>query len=314
MQSRKLFHLLSLFPLFTVLGVSSPRVSKSLASQCTPLLTRGLLTQKQAPDDVRDAFIVTRKKGGAVLVTRPPGSTGARVPIKPRKPAGAGRIGSAPSISGMGSRMGPGLGLGYTLFQQDANGRPVRVSAAREFRQGDAVRLVVESNADGFLYIFHTENDGPPRMIFPDSRLHGGRNAVGAHVPYEVPSSRETDAALRWFRFDDKPAAERLFLVFTKTRLPDVPVGPALVAECRNLMTPCPWRPADAAWHRIARIPAGELESKTGEFGQLLVQAEVKAIERGMGLGLEAPGPAVIRMSKSPGARELMSVVELIHK
>jgi Domain of unknown function (DUF4384) len=83
------------------------------------------------------------------------------------------------------------IGLGCTLFKRGPRDAAVRVSTRREFRGGDAVRFMVESNITGYLYVFHVENDGPAKMLFPDARLQGGNNVVKAHVPREVPSSSE---------------------------------------------------------------------------------------------------------------------------
>ena len=55
------------------------------------------------------------------------------------------------------------------------------------------MRFMIESNISGYLYVFHVENDGPAKMIFPDARLQGGNNFIQAHVPREMPSSREED-------------------------------------------------------------------------------------------------------------------------
>src|SRR5262245_12988314 len=52
------------------------------------------------------------------------------------------------------------IGLGCTLFKRGARDTAVRVSARREFRAGDAVRFMIESNISGYLYVFHVENDG----------------------------------------------------------------------------------------------------------------------------------------------------------
>ncbi|MEJ7709797.1 MAG: DUF4384 domain-containing protein [Pyrinomonadaceae bacterium] len=82
---------------------------------------------------------------------------------------------------------------------RDPAGDAVRVDPTSEFREGDRIRLVLEPNTDGFLYVFHTENDAQPQMLFPDPRLDGGTNRVRAHVPCEVPSSREANEQLRWF-------------------------------------------------------------------------------------------------------------------
>jgi len=92
------------------------------------------------------------------------------------------------------------IALGYTMFMRDVNGRAVRVDPAREFHNGDRIRISLEPNIDGYLYVFHTEGDGQPELMFPDARLEGGENWVEAHVPMDVPSTVETDERLKWFR------------------------------------------------------------------------------------------------------------------
>jgi hypothetical protein len=97
--------------------------------------------------------------------------------IKPgRQPAEAAPQPTAPE---------PGaIGLGYTLYQRAESGEVKRVRASQPFYENDQVRFVIEPNIDGYLYIFYTENDGEPEMIFPDHRLSQGANQVKAHVPY----------------------------------------------------------------------------------------------------------------------------------
>jgi len=246
------------------------------------------LAQKKPPaDEVRDAFLVSRPKVQPGPRPRPNQTKGATTP----------------------------LGLGYTVYQRDASGQPVRVSMAKEFHKDDAVRVVVESNVSGYLYIFYTSDGGLPEMLFPDARLNGGDNRIAAHVPYEVPSSREPDPRLRWFVFDEKPAVERLYLVVTKQPLPNVPTGKALVAFCQANAKGCPWRPAEEKWRPLAAgadTPARE--NASAEFGQAMSAAESEALERGLGLKLDAPAPSVIRISQSPQAKLLVAVVALTHK
>jgi hypothetical protein len=94
---------------------------------------------------------------------------------------------------------------------RDQTGGAVRVDPARQFRAGEQIRIALETNSDGYLYIFHTENGANPQMLYPDVRLNGGANAVRAHVPYQVPSSLND-----WFRFDANPATERLYIVVAR--------------------------------------------------------------------------------------------------
>jgi len=92
------------------------------------------------------------------------------------------------------------------------------------------VRFMIESNISGYLYVFHVENEGPAKMLFPDARLQGGNNFVQAHVPREAPSSREEDLEFRWFHFNQSVAIERFYLLVTWERLPDVLAEERLVA------------------------------------------------------------------------------------
>jgi len=91
------------------------------------------------------------------------------------------------------------IGLGYTMFMREPSGRGIRVEPTREFHNGDRIRLALEPNVDGYIYIFDSEDGGPPKMIYPDARLDGGDNWIEAHVPVEIPSSEETEERLRWF-------------------------------------------------------------------------------------------------------------------
>jgi hypothetical protein len=257
----------------------APNFKRCLSLLLLTILSAPAVAQKKsAPDDVRDAFIYTRAKVSADARNKP-----RRRPIASH------------------------IGLGYTVYQRDADGVPVRVSSSQEFHQGDAVRLIVESNIDGYLYIFHTENDGPPQMIFPDPRLNYGRNEIVAHVPYEAPKRG-------WFRFDERAATERLYVVVTKAPLHGAPIGNGLLAYCEANKNDCPWRPATADWTQLAANIVAAREDKGGAFGQTMAEVERDAVERGLGLGLDDPTPSVIRMSKSPQARQLVTMIALIHK
>ncbi len=208
------------------------------------------------------------------------------------------------------------IGLGYTLFTVGDNGEPLRTDPTREFRTGEAVRLALETNTEGYLYIFHTEDDGEPQMIFPDVRLGGGNNLVRAHVPYEIPSSREAEEALRWFVFKDPAAAERLYVVLTREPLTEVPTGDALSAYCFDAGHTCPWRPEPAIWTKLKLTQAREqvAVSRTKDQGLAQTEDEREATARGLGLAIDAPPPSIIRMTASAHASILVTTIDLIHK
>ena len=208
------------------------------------------------------------------------------------------------------------IGIGYTLYTRDARGDAVRVDPDRVFHDGDALRISLEANTDAYLYVFYTENDGAPQMLFPDARLGRGNNFIRAHVPYEVPSNMEADERLRWFVFDATPAVERLYIVVTREPLPDVPTGEALVTYCREPSHSCPWNPSRALWAQLIREQGREqvAVSKIKDEGRLQTPHERDAATRGLGLAADAPEPTVVRMNASSTTGLLITSLALVHK
>ncbi|HYP00876.1 MAG TPA: DUF4384 domain-containing protein [Pyrinomonadaceae bacterium] len=208
------------------------------------------------------------------------------------------------------------IGLGYTLFTLGDNGEAVRTDPSRQFRTGEAIRLALETNTDGYLYIFHTENDGEPAMIFPDARLGGGSNLVKAHVPFEIPSSQAATDDLRWFVFRDPPAAERLYVVLARQPLAGVPTGAALADYCFDAQHTCPWRPATAMWSELKGAQQREqvAVSKVKDQGRAQTSDERDATTRGLGLAAGAPQPSIIRMTATSDSKMLVTSIDLIHK
>lgn len=207
------------------------------------------------------------------------------------------------------------IGLGYTLYMRDRMGDAMRIDPDREFRAGDRIRISMEANTDGYLYVFHTENDNAPTLIFPDSRLNDGNNMIEAHVPYEVPSPFETSENLRWFVFDENPANERLYIVITREPIPGIPIGNNLVSFCRNNPNSCPLRMSPEVWARARQGSSGGVKvSKSKTYGQTQTQGEREATTRGLGLNQNAPEPSVVRMNVSTNDSVLVTTLDLVHR
>jgi hypothetical protein len=205
------------------------------------------------------------------------------------------------------------IGLGYTLFKKDENGNPVRVNPAREFQSGDKLRFVIESNTTGYLYIFHQENDSPPKMLFPDPRLNWGDNHIKAHAQYEAPSSQSPRDW--WFNFVGEAATERFYLIVSRTRLRSVWSGERLIVYCQQSHNICPWRPADSTWKQLLNQAKTTVrESRNQSFGDAQTEVEQKAIRRDVKLQPSDPAPAIIKINASPAARMIMTIVEIVHK
>jgi len=278
-----------------------------------------VVTAQEPDDEVRGAFISTRPKtmntsaGGRRRRTRPPKSSTATTKNANVAAANANLSGNTNSVA-VNVRT-QAIALGYTLFMRGATGRSIRVEPTREFRNGDSVRLALEPNVDGYLYVFHTEGDGAPEMIYPDPRLDGGENWIEAHVPVEVPSSEETDERLRWFTFYGNPGIERLYVVVTREPLPIVPTGNDLVGYCATNKGKCPWRPSAEMWARLQNATKAEVKAVASRsFGQPQSEKEQIATTRGLGLDQSAPEPSVIRMNVATNAPLLVTVLDLIHK
>ncbi|MFL6212172.1 MAG: DUF4384 domain-containing protein [Pyrinomonadaceae bacterium] len=208
------------------------------------------------------------------------------------------------------------IGIGYTLFQKDVNGDARRVDPNHVFHVGDAIRISLEANTDGYLYVFYTENEGEPQMIFPDSRLGRGSNYIRAHVPYEVPSNMEADERLRWFSFDATPASEHLYIVVTREPLPNVPTGEGLVTYCADPNHSCPWNPPRSLWAQLTKGQGHEqvAMSQIKDEGHVQTSGEREATTRGLGLAADAPEPTVVRMNASSTTGLLITQLTLVHK
>src|SRR6478672_1397661 len=154
------------------------------------LLLSGLVfaqtPESQDEENVRGAFLTSRPKEKPAPSSSNEGSI--RRPPRPRpgpKPSPT----PVASVSVSAKVAWQKIGLGLTLFTRDANGLAVRVDPSHEFHKGDRVRVLLETNADGHLYIFNTTDDGPPVMIYPDPQLDEAGNYCRAHEPLEIPSS-----------------------------------------------------------------------------------------------------------------------------
>lgn len=210
---------------------------------------------------------------------------------------------------------GQKMGLGLTLFTRDSNGLAVRVDPNRVFRRGDRVRVLLETNADGYLYIFNTTDGGRPVMIYPDARLDDAGNYIRSHVPFEIPSSLADEERLRWFSFDEQSGAERLFFVFTREPLPAVPIDDDLQNFCANSKNKCPWQPAPTTWAQIQKEMTAPVQvDKSKQFGNTQSSGELVASTRGIGLSKDDPEPSLIMLTASSSAPVLIATLDLVHR
>lgn len=278
-----------------------------------------LVVSAQQPDeDVRGAFLESRPK---TTNLNQPSRRHRRRPAATKANANTNATNNSSSTAANANsnrnsaKPSKAIGLGYTLFIRDPSGRGIRVEPTREFLKGDRVRLALEPNTDGYLYIFDSEDGGAPHMIFPDARLDGGENWIEAHVPIEVPSSDESEERLRWFEFYGQPGGDRIYIVLTREPLKSVPTTEELVALCGLNKDKCPWQPSSEIWEPIQTATQAQVKVATiKNFGQAQTDRERIATTRGLGLDKSAPPPSVIRVNASTTEPMLVTVLDLVHK
>lgn len=274
-------------------------------------------------DDVRGAFMITRTKASSNS-TKPTSTT------KPsrRHPKAATNASNSPGANaavpkgsslpaaGTPAKLNlPRLGLGLTLFMRDANGLAVRTDPAHQFRKGDHVRFLIETNADGYLYVFNTTNGGQPVMLYPDPELDEAGNYFQAHVPFEMPSSLAAEERLRWLTFDAHAGAEKIYFVFTREPLAGTPIEDDLITSCRENNGKCPWHPAAEVWARLQKELATPAQvAKLAGLGNAQTSTERRAATRGLGLNRDDPEPSLVMLTASTSKNMLVTALELIHK
>ena len=297
----------------------------SLVFAFAAALTLASFASPQDPDqdDVRGAFLTTRPKTAdkpvkttsAATPSRRRPKTATKPPVTGEKPPTFGANSDGVSTVKEGRTSRQRLGLGLTLFMRDSNGLAVRVDPSHEFHKGDRVRVLLETNTDGHLYIFNTTEGGAPVMIYPHPQLDEAGNFIQAHVPFEIPSSVAAEERLRWFSFDEQAGTERLYFVFTREPLGDVPIEDDLVKYCGENKTQCVWHPAAELWASLEKEMGSPLKvDNSRNFGRAQSSSEHNAATRGIGLAKNDPEPSMVIMSASSGPGMLVTGLELFHK
>jgi Domain of unknown function (DUF4384) len=295
-----------------------------LAFVCLCAVAGGIAAAAFQDEDVRGAFLTSRPKdkpatSGSTTKpgrrkpkpTTPPNNTGKPPEKHTGKSAPSGPTSSSePSKPVNVAR----LGVGLTLFMRDSNGLAQRTDPEHVFVKGDRVRILLETNADGYLYIFNTTNQGPATMIYPHADLDEGGNYLQAHVPFEIPSSLASEERLRWFAFDEVAGTEQLFFVFTREPLKGVPLEDELVAFCRDSKESCPIKPSAEMWAELQKEMQAPLKTdKSKSYGTAETKAEQDANTRGIGLSKDDPQPSLVMMASTPRS-VLITSLDLIHK
>lgn len=266
---------------------------------------------QKGADQVRGSFLSTRPN--KIAPSPKPKKTALKKKTSAiAEPSSTGAAASSHKLSI--STPGTAVGLGYTLFMKGPKDQPVRVDPSQTFVSGDAIRLLLEPNIDGFLYIFHTEENKNPQLLFPDPRLQAGSNAVRAHVPYEVPSSTDPNQSNHWFVFEGEPTTERLLIIIARQPITGIPIGQELVQQYIGHEKDFKWSPNEKLWAKMRDEKTGAQIATTASADRPQTKSERTSLTRSLGLPKSAPPPSVILMNQSVDKENLVAEVDLTHK
>ena len=107
---------------------------------------------------------------------------------------------------------------------------PIRVKSSTPLEEGDQVRLTIEAPRDGYLYAIDREKYtdgtlGPPVLIFPTRRLHGGDNAVTQDVTIEIPGIDDSPAHFTLRKTRPDLEEEVIIIIISENPLPGIKIG-----------------------------------------------------------------------------------------
>ena len=111
------------------------------------------------------------------------------------------------------------LGLKYTIQKRTEAGDYNQVDADSTFVNGDQIRLTIETNDSGYLYVVTQGTSRLWKPLFPSPEIAGGDNRVERGKRYNIPSDSV-------FSFSGAAGTEKLFVVLSRQ-----PEG-----DIRNLM------------------------------------------------------------------------------
>ena len=100
------------------------------------------------------------------------------------------------------------LGLKYNIMKRDETGDYSAVAASSTFASGDQIRIRVESNDSGYLFVVHQGSSGKWEVLFPSAKA-GTDNRIEASKSYDIPPSTVMS-------FDEKSGTEKLFVVLSR--------------------------------------------------------------------------------------------------
>ena len=200
------------------------------------------------------------------------------------------------------------LGLRYTLQKKTSEG-PVDVSADTEFHSGDRIRLNVEVNDSGYLYIISKGTSGAWTPLFPSPEIENGDNRVQKGRIYSVPPGHV-------FTFSGKPGVERLFVIFSRQPVDEIDsLIYSLKGGARPVANPGGERPAAESLMADARLDDSRIAQLREVYSRDLIieKADQEQTSEPQGSQQRDRSVYVVNPNGSADSR-VVADIPLIHK
>jgi hypothetical protein len=152
------------------------------------------------------------------------------------------------------------LGFRYTVVLVNPNtGRAEAVDPDRDFRKGECVRIEVESNQSGYLYVLSKQSSGGWQPLFPSSEMKDESNVADPGQRVRAPKDY-------CFEISDPPGTETVFVALSRApqdffELYDAIKNPSSTPPANTS------RPSDAVQLADARVMNSAVEKMAKTFG-----------------------------------------------
>jgi hypothetical protein len=123
----------------------------------------------------------------------------------------------APGASSLHTVAAVPLGVRYSVLKRNAANQFVEVNPDATFQSGDRIRIQVQANTSGYLYVVAQGSSGTWQVLFPSPQVAGGSNLLQPGDARQVPAGDRGQ-----FVFDDRGGTEKLFLVLARQAEPDL--------------------------------------------------------------------------------------------
>lgn len=108
------------------------------------------------------------------------------------------------------------LGLRCSVMLRDAQSQYNEVEPGGVFHSGDHIRLGLLANRFGYLYVIQQGSTGTWSPIFPPPSSADDTNKISAGQLQTLPTGTKS------FAFDQNPGDEKLYVILSRTPIPDI--------------------------------------------------------------------------------------------